>query len=183
MGYLNKEYSSSELNNLKQKAIDYCESKDSQFSFLGSAFKGVTKSVGRGVMNTASSGGKFLGSKRLGRMARNTVTSRAQRKMASGASGIIAKKAGLDKKDVSNVINSAGQLTGATGAIRRGIASGKAGEMAGKATMGALKTAQRASDYSKDLKSKAGDYAKQANQRMKNLTRNSTSPSNTSITG
>jgi len=185
MDYLDKEYSNSDLNNLKQKAKNYCELKDSQYSFFNKKFNRVSednnysayskflgraaKSVGRGVMNTASSGGKLLGSKRLGGWARNAMVSRSQRKIADGASGIIAKKAGLDKKDVSNVINHAGRLTGATTNLRDSIVSGKANKVVGD-------TAKRAKAYGGDLKQKAAEYAKQAQERMQNLRSNSTGP-------
>jgi hypothetical protein len=176
MSYFDKEYSFEELDNLHTKAKEYCESRDSQYSLLGK----VGRSIGRGVVNTASSNGKFLGSKRLGRKVRNIATSKAQRKLASGASGMIAKKTGMDKQDVSNVINSAGQMTGATRSIRNGIAGGGIARGVTKGIASAGNTVNKAKAASGEMANHAKDYAKRAQQRMKNLTSNSTSPNNTS---
>lgn len=175
MSYFDKDYSFDELDNLHTKAKEYCESRDSQYSILGK----VARSVGRGVVNTASSG-KFLGSKRLGRKVRNIATSRAQRKMASGAAGMIASKTGMNKADVSNVINSAGQMTGATRMLRNGIAGGGISRGITKGITAAGDTVNKAKAASGEMANQAKDYAKRAQERLRNLTSSSTGPSNTS---
>ncbi len=171
MSYFDKEYSFDELDNLHTKAKEYCESRDSQYSLLGK----VGRSIGRGVVNTAS-GGKFMGSKRLGRMVRNSATSKAQRKMASGVSGIVAKKTGMDKQDVSNVINSAGQMTGATRMLRNGIAGGGIARGIGKGITATANQVNKAKRASGEMAEQAKGYAKQAQERLRNIRSNSTGP-------
>lgn len=106
--YKDKVYTESDLISLYIKSKEYCESRDSQYSFLG----GMRK-----VRNTALAGGALMGIPGAKGALKRQAFKSTERKLASGAAGIIAKKSGVDKADVANLMSGAGSL--ATGAINK----------------------------------------------------------------
>jgi hypothetical protein len=100
--------------NSRQRAKEYLELKDSEYSIASSISTAVVKTGG-------------IIAKPIKGLMKRRATKFAQKKIAGGAAGVIAAKTGVDKESIKGLIDGAGQMTGLTKGIRN--------EFTGKSSM------------------------------------------------